>query len=112
MRSSKKRKSIVTEYEQISVFSGREAECKHHLIFGVSGRSYADDDGLFIPLTNDEHNLSMNGTIYQIHGNPAAEKLSKMLGQACWERHHIAETGCTEQEARSHFMVRYGKSYM
>lgn len=106
------KKSIVTDYEQISAFSGRQAECKHHLIFGVSGRGLADEDGLYIPLTNDEHNLSMHGTVNQIHGNPAAEKLSKMLGQACWEKHYIAETRCTEQDARNKFMKRYGRSFL
>lgn len=105
-------KSIVTDYEQISAFSGRQAECKHHLLFGNSFRKLADEDGLYIPLTNEEHNLSPLGTINQIHGNPAAEKLSKMLGQVAWEKHQIAETGCTEQEARRRFMSRYGKSFV
>lgn len=105
-------KSIVTDYEQISAFSGRQAECKHHLLFGHSFRRLADEDGLYIPLTNEEHNLSMTGSINQIHGNPAAEKLSKMLGQVAWEKHQIAETGCTEPEARRRFMSRYGRSFL
>lgn len=104
--------SIVTEYLGISAFSGRPADCNHHLIFGSQGRKLADEDGLFIPLTNDEHNLSPNGTINQIHGNPAAEKLSKMLGQVTWEKHTIAEAGCTEQEARENFRKRYGRSFL
>ena len=106
------KRSIVTDYQQISAFSGRQAECTHHLIFGNSSRKLADEDGLFIPLTNDEHNLSTTGTINQIHGNPAAEKLSKMLGQVAWEKHQVAETGCTETEARRRFMSRYGKSFL
>lgn len=105
-------KSIVTDYQQISAFSGRRSECIHHLIFGTSMRKLADEDGLYIPLTHEEHNMSPIGTIYQIHDNPAAEKLSKMLGQVAWEKHQISQTGCTESEARRRFMSRYGKSYL
>lgn len=49
----------------------------------------ADEDGLLIGLTNAEHNMSFKGTINQIHGNPAAEHLSRMLGQAIWERNYL-----------------------
>lgn len=105
-------KSILTDFMGISAFSGSPAECMHHLIFGISNRNLADTDGLILPLTNAEHNLSPYGTIYQIHDNPAAEKLSKMLGQMAWEKHHIAETRCSEEEARAHFIKRYGRSFV
>ena len=105
-------KSIVTQYEDISAFSGAPAECKHHLIFGVASREIADQDGIWIPLTNAEHNLSMMGTINQIHGNPAAERLSKIAGQLAWEKHYIAEHQVGEIEARARFMKRYGKSFL
>lgn len=104
--------SIVTQFEDISAFSGRPAECKHHLIFGIASREIADQDGVWIPLTNDEHNLSMMGTIYQIHGNPAAEKLSKIAGQLAWEKHYIAVNLVDEKEAREWFMKKYGKSFL
>ena len=105
-------KSIVTEYTGMSAFSGRPAECKHHLIFGGALRKLADEDGLYIPLTNDEHNLSNKGTVNQIHDNPAAEKLSKIAGQLAWEKHCIASDGISEQEARERFRKRYGRSFI
>ena len=110
-------KSIITNYDKISTFSGLPAECVHHCIFGGALRKLADEDGLVIFLANHEHNMSPKGNIYQIHGNPAAEKLSKMLGQACWERHYIAEKYSVpfediEEEAREAFRDRYGLSYM
>lgn len=107
----------------ISIFSGRPAECQHHLIFGTSNRKLADIDGLIIPLTNDEHNMSSKGTIYQIHGNPAAERLSKIVGQLAWERKYFLDAldyateeegfskNCAE-EARKRFRQRYGKSFI
>lgn len=105
-------KSIVTEYEDISAFSQAPAECKHHLVFGRGLRKLADEDGLWMPLTNAEHNMNAHGQLYQVHSNPIAEKLSKMLGQAIWEKHKIAESGCNEDEARQLFRKRYGISYL
>lgn len=110
-------KSIITNYEDISAFSGVPSECIHHCIFGRGLRDLADKDGLWIPLLNREHNLSPKGTIYQIHGNPAAEKLSKMVGQLAWEKHYIAEKYSVpfddiENEAREAFRERYGVSYL
>ena len=110
-------KSRVTNYTEISAFSGQKKECDHHLIFGNGLHKLADDDGLTIPLTNKEHNLSETGTIDQIHDNPAAEKLSKMLGQAIWERNYLIDK--TElpfddlaTECRDAFMARYGRSFL
>ncbi len=101
----------------ISVFSGRPSECQHHLIFGTSNRKLAELDGLVIPLTNDEHNMSSKGTINQIHGNSAAEKLSKIVGQLAWEKQYIIKKyeipfEDIGQEAREAFRNRYGKSYL
>lgn len=115
-----KKKSIVTEYDDISTFSGSPAECTHHLIMGSGLRKLADEDGLFIPLTNSEHNMSPHGKLYQIHDNPAAEKLSKIAGQLAWEKEYIAEELTTTvnlkeilyKEAREEFLKRYGISYL
>ncbi len=105
-------KSIITEYEDISAFSQAPTECKHHCVYGRGLRELADQDGLYIPLTNAEHNKSPYGLLYQIHGNPTAEKLSKMVGQLAWEKHAISQTGCNEHEARQFFRQRYGISYL
>ena len=116
----KKTQSIVTEYTDISAFSGAPAECRHHLCFGRGIRELAEQDGLWIPLTNAEHNMSPNGQRYQIHENPPAEALSRMLGQVAWEKEYIAnELSATEslkailyKEAREEFRKRYGISYL
>jgi hypothetical protein len=110
------KKTIVTEYEGISIFSGAPAECWHHLISGSGLRKLADEDKLLIPLTNAEHNMSSSGLLYQIHENPTAEKLSKMLGQAIWEKEFYRNYNETfrfeEDTARKAFLKRYGISYL
>lgn len=110
-------KSILTNYENYSVFSGTPADAKHHCIFGNGLRTLAEKDGLWIPLTNAEHNMSPNGLIYQIHENPAAEALSKICGQLAWEKEYLARM-CeipfyeVKEEAREAFRKRYGRSYL
>ena len=110
-------KSIITEFEDISAFSGAPAECVHHCIFGRGLRELADEDGLTIPLTNEEHNMSRFGQRWQVHDNAPAEALSKMDGQLAWEKHYIATKRelpfeGIEQEAREAFRNRYGISYL
>ena len=103
--------SILTQYEDISAFSGSTSECRHHMIFGSGVRKLAEEDGLWIPLTHKEHNMSPEGLIMQIHGNPTAEKLSKICGQLAWEKQAILD-GHTDEEARNAFIRRYGISYL
>lgn len=107
-------KSIVTNYEDISAFSGAPTECIHHLIFGRGLRELSDIHGLWIPLTNAEHNMSAKGTINQIHGNPVAEKLSKMLGQIAFEKEYYRKQlyNGDEDPAREKFRKIFNKSYL
>ena len=82
-------------------FCGMPANCEHHLIFGNGLRDLAEEDGLKVPVCDKCHTI---GTLSgRIHDNSAAEKLSKMLGQAIYEK----RVGTREQ-----FMKRYGRSYL
>ena len=117
-------KSIVTNYENISVFSGTPTTTRHHCVFGRGIRNLAEKDGVWIPVTDAEHNMSPNGTINQIHGNPAAEKLSKIAGQLAWERAWIISQAALpfesedeaydrlSRECREAFRKRYGQSFL
>ena len=88
---------------------GKRAECVHHLIFGFGYRNLADEDALLMNMCNECHNLA-SGT-GKIHGNSMAENLSKKLGQAIWERDHIAKAG-SQEAVRQLFMLRYGRSFL
>lgn len=117
-------KSKVTKYEKFSAFSGIPTTTHHHLCFGRGIRPLADADGIWIPLTDSEHNASPNGVKYQVHDNPAAEKLSKIAGQLAWERVYLADKLASDEplghqsaedwmdEARESFRQRYGESYL
>jgi len=121
-------KSILTKYEKNSAFSGTPATCQHHLIFGryKAWRDISDRYGLWIPLIDSEHNFSSTGTKNQIHDNPAAEKLSKMLGQVAFEKDYLAKKlanankdGLDDKsvdewydEAREAFRKEFGESFL
>ena len=94
------KKGIVTEYDGICIFCGKPAECEHHLLFGSGTRKLAEEDGLKVPSCNGCHNMGELSA--RIHGNPMAEKLSKMLGQAIYE---------SKIGSREEFRARYGRSY-
>lgn len=86
------------------------------MCFGRGIRVLAEQDGLWIPLTNSEHNMSPYGNLYQIHDNPVAEKLSKIAGQLAWEKEYYRQlcttAGNIQDDAREEFRKRYGISYL
>lgn len=95
---------------KICAICGKPAECQHHLIGGVGKRKVSDRENLVIDLCNYHHNLATKPED-RIHGNPVAESLSKMLGQAIFERDFIAEGGNVD-EAREVFKEKFGKWYL
>lgn len=96
-----KTESIVTEYKTICFFCGEPAQCEHHLVFGTGLKKLAEQDGLKVPSCNRCHNMGEN--LVRVHENPMAETLSKMLGQAIYEK----QIGTREE-----FRKRYGISYL
>ena len=109
-------KSRVVEDIRSCVCCGREATCIHHLIFGTSGRNFSEKYGLTIPLCDACHNMSEGFTVCQIHDNPRAEDLSKMLGQAIWEKNYYKDLyyhlNRDDDEAREQFRELFGKSFL
>lgn len=96
---------------EICATCGKPKQCTHHLVFGNSQRELSTVDNLTIPMCNECHNMATK-PIDRIHDNIMAEKLSKMLGQAIFERDYILLNKCDGEEARGAFMYRYGRSYL
>lgn len=96
--------------EGYCVFCGRPAEAKHHLIFGRSERKLADADSIYIMTCHRCHNMA-DKACDRIHGNNIAESFSKMLGEAIWMLHEVADDNRIEEAKRS-FMNRYGRNYL
>lgn len=85
----------------------RMASETHHLIYGKGIRNLCDDDSIILELCQECHK--------EIHYNANAGHLSKMLGQALWERFYLGDFGDAKeslQKARENFMERYGRSWL
>lgn len=101
---------------EFCVLCGRRyATHKHHLISGTSGRAFADKFGLTLHICDQCH----NGAVLpedRIHGNPRAEDLSKMLGQALWEKKYYQDLwnqlNKGHDEAHDRFIELNGRSYL
>lgn len=103
-----KSKVIQEKYDGYCFFCGKPTGSEHHLIFGNGLRELAEEDGLKVPACATCHTCGK--FIDRIHDNPMAEKLSKMFGQAIYERNECAK-GLNVDEAREKFRKRYGRSY-
>lgn len=104
-------RSVIVDNEAWSAICGERAEARHHLIFGNGKRDLAEEDGIWIPLTNDEH--TTGELIRRVHDNPMAESLSKIAGQLAWESEYYRKVAqCAQFSARRAFRLRYGKSYL
>ena len=90
-------------------FCNKPALHVHHLIFGYSMRKLSDEDGLKV--TTCEYCHTLGKVLERIHDNSMAEKLSKMFGQAIFERNECAK-GSSIEDARKLFRKRYGRSYL
>ena len=101
------RDSIVVDmkYSDYDMIDGTPNVQRHH-IFGGANRGLSDQDGLWVPLTQ-EHHEGKNG----VHMNKEMMVLMHIIGQLAFEKHCVAN-GETEQNARELFRKRYGRSYL
>lgn len=96
---------INMEYADYDMICGTPNVERHH-IFGAANREKSDEDGLWVPLTPENHR-GKNG----VHKNKVFSALMHIIGQLAYEKHLVAN-GQTEKEAREEFRRRYGKSYL
>lgn len=76
-----------------------EGSHKHH-IFGASNRKFSEQDGLFIYLTPEMHNMSDKG----IHFNKEFMEYSKKIAEETWCKHY--------DKTKDDFIKRYGKNFL
>ena len=102
-------KSTLTNNDEYCFFCNRAATQTHHLIFG-KGRQFSEKWGLKVPICVSCHTQS-EYLCDRIHDNSMAEKLSKMLGQAVFERDRALE-GMSRENIRDKFIKENGGSYL
>lgn len=98
---------INMKYAEYDLIDGKPGVHRHHCLMGQD-REKADEDGLWVPLSPDHHE---NGKI-SAHHCKEMKVLLQIIAQLAYEKHQIATTGCSEEEARELFRKRYFKSYL
>ena len=94
-------KNKISIMEPDARWSTKRFEGSHmHHIFGGANRKLSDEDGLFIFLTPQAHNMSNNG----IHFNREFDLYAKKKAQKTWMEYY----GKTKED----FIRRYGKNYL
>lgn len=102
------RDSIIVDmkYAGYDLIDGTPNAERHHCLMGPD-REKADEDGLWVPLTQEHHTA---GKI-SAHQCKEMRVLLQMLAQDCWERDRCAE-GMSKEDARESFRKRYFKSFL
>ena len=106
--------SIITKYQDYDILNGSPNIERHH-IFGASNRDKASEDGLWVPLTQENHTegpMPKCGNRCDVHHCPNMMQLLHMVGQLAYEKKIITEYGLDEETAREKFRERYGESYL
>lgn len=101
--------SRVTEERTMCICCNKRfAQHTHHLICGTSDRKFSTNYGLLIPICAKCHN--------ELHESGVATRLSKMLGQAIWEKNYYKDLyyqlNRDEDEARDRFRELHCGSYL
>lgn len=96
---------INMRYADYDIIDGTPCVQRHH-IFGGANRALSDEDGLWVPLTQEHHEGKMS-----VHMNKEIGTLMHIIGQLAWEKNRVA-TGISEEDARELFRKRYGRSYL
>lgn len=99
------------EYARYCFFCGTPSiNGEHHFLFGSGMRNKAEEDGIKAHVCDRCHTIGK--VTDRVHDNSMAEKLSKMFGQAIYERNALASGEVkTIDEAREKFRKRYGESF-
>ena len=73
---------------------------KHHIFEGTANRKLSEEDGMWIWLRADWHNMSN----YGVHFNKELDLLLKRTAQLIWQEYY--------NKTKEDFIKRYGKSYL
>ena len=89
-------KSLIQTDPSVSFLSGRHGTLhKHHVLHGTANRKKAEEDGLYVMLTVDEHQ--------RLHDQGEYDNELKQIAEREWIKHY----GSVEQ-----FIKRYGRNYL
>ena len=93
-------KSIIQENKECYISHYIYGLHKHHIFEGTANRRLSEEDGLWIWLRPEWHNMSDRA----IHFNKKLDIEIKQMAQQKWQEHY--------DKTKEDFIARYGKSYI
>lgn len=93
-------KSIIQDKKECYITGTTYNLHKHHIFEGTANRKLSEEDGMWIWLRGDWHNLSD----YGVHFNKELDLQLKEIAEQTW----IAYYGKTKED----FIARYGRNYL
>lgn len=101
-------------YANYDLIDGRPDVHRHHVFMGAKQRDLADEDGLWIPLSEQHHEYGLRpdtGVRCDVHHCKIFRQLTQIIGQLAWELEYVADDQ-KKKEAREAFRKRYGQSML
>lgn len=100
-------KSILQDEKECFITGAREPLHKHHC-YGAANRKISDEQGFYVWLVPELHNMSDNG----VHFNFAFNATLKKMCQLAYEDKLIIDQGISRESARDRFRKMIGRSYI
>lgn len=93
-------KSILQDKKECYITKSTNNLHKHHIFGGTANRKLSEEDGMWIWLRADWHNLSD----YGVHFNKELDLKLKRIAQKRWQEYY--------HKTKEDFIKKYGKSYI
>lgn len=93
-------KSILQDKKECYITKSTYNLHKHHIFGGTANRKLSEQDGLWLWLRDDWHNLSD----YGVHFNKKLDLELKKMAQRRWQEYY--------NKTKEDFIKRYGKNYL
>lgn len=93
-------KSIIQDKKECFITQSTNNLHKHHIFEGTANRKLSEEDGLWIYLRVDWHNMSN----YGVHFNKELDLKIKRIAQQTWQDYY--------HKTKEDFIKRYGKDFL
>lgn len=93
-------KSILQDKKECYITKSTNNLHKHHIFGGIANRKLSEEDGMWIWLRADWHNMSD----YGVHFNKELDLKLKRIAQKRWQEYY--------HKTKEDFIKKYGKSYI
>lgn len=93
-------KSIIQTEKECYITKSTTNLHKHHIFEGTANRKLSEEDGMWIWLRADWHNMSD----YGVHFNKELDLKLKRIGQKAWQEYY--------NKTKEEFIARYGRNYL